>query len=84
MNSHKVGLTLGFFAGLWHLVWSVLIALGWAGSLLDFVFSMHSLNNPYIIAPFSLGRSVLLVVITFVIGYVVGNVFVKIWKSVHK
>lgn len=84
MNTHKVALALGFFAGLWHLAWSVLIAIGWAGPLLDFVFRMHSLNNPYIVQPFDLGRSIALVLITFVIGYGVGTVFATIWKSIHR
>ena len=84
MNSHKVALAVGSFAGLWHLVWSLLILLGWAGPLLNFVFSMHSLNNPYVVQPFNLGRSLGLVALTFVVGYVAGTVFVKIWKSIHK
>ena len=84
MNSHKVGLAVGFFAGLWHLVWNVLIALGWAGPLMDFVFAMHSLNNPYVVQPFNLGRAIGLIGLTFVVGYVVGRVFTKVWKSVHK
>ena len=83
MNTHKVALAVGAFAGLWHLTWSVLIALGLAEHLLNFVFRMHSLNNPYIVMPFNLGRSVGLVVTTFVIGYAVGTIFATIWNSIH-
>ena len=84
MNSHKVALAVGSFAALWHLVWSVLILLGWAQPLLNFILSMHSLNNPYVVQSFDLGRSLGLIIVAFVVGYIVGTVFVKIWKSIQK
>ena len=84
MNTHKVALAVGTFAGLWHLLWSILIVLGLAQPLLDFVFAMHSLNNPYKVMGFSLSSSLGLVFLTFIIGYFVGTVFANIWKSVHK
>lgn len=84
MNTHKVGMTLGMLFGLWHLVWSILIALGLAKPLLDFVSMMHSLNNPYIVQPFNLGKSIGLIILTYVIGYFVGTVFATIWNKTHK
>ncbi|HEY4508975.1 MAG TPA: hypothetical protein VJC13_01680 [Candidatus Paceibacterota bacterium] len=77
-------MTLGAFAGLVHLVWEVMIALGWAQGYLDFVLSMHSLNNPYTVQAFNLGRGIMLVVIACVMGYVVGSVFAVIYNRVHK
>jgi len=67
-----------------HLVWSLAIALGWAQPLMDFIYSMHSLNNPFTVAPFDLMRSVGLVIVTFCIGYGAGYVFVSIWNKVNK
>ena len=84
MSANKTGLVFGSFAGLWHLVWSVLIFLGWGQGLLDFIYQMHSLNNPFTVMPFDLMRSVELVVITFIIGYVVGNVFAMLWSKFHR
>ncbi len=84
MNQHKVAITLGVFAGLMHLVWEVLIAFGWAQGYLDFVLGMHSLNNPYTVGAFNLGRGVMLVVIACVMGYVVGSVFSFVYNKVHK
>ena len=84
VNTHKFGLVLGTCAGLVHLVWSVLIALGLADKYLNFVLSMHSLNNPYVVAGFDLMRSVELVVITAIVGYIVGTVFGHIWNWVTK
>ena len=75
---------MGSFAALWHIVWVILIALGWAQPLMDFVYKMHSLNNPLIVMPFDLIRSIGLVVIAFIVGNVVGNVFAMLWNKFHK
>ncbi len=84
MNAKKVGLVLGSFIGLVHLVWSVLIALGFAQPLLDFIYSMHSLNNPFMVASFDMMRSIELIGITFVIGNIVGYVFATLWNKLHQ
>ena len=82
LNIHKTALAFGTFTGLVHLVWSVLIALGWAEPLMSFALRMHSLNNPYTISAFDLTRSVELVILTAVIGYIVGTVFAHVWNRV--
>lgn len=84
MNKHKTGLVFGSFAAFVHLVWSLLIAFGWAQGWMDFVYRVHSLNNPFTVMPFDLWRSLGLIVLTFVVGYIVGNVFAFIWKKFHK
>lgn len=84
MNEKKLGLILGSFFGLMHLLWSILIALGFAQSFLNFVFNMHSLNNPYMVMPFDLMRSIGLIIITSVVGYIVGNILAMIWNKFHK
>ena len=84
MNKNKVGLVLGLFIGLWHVAWSVLIAFGLAQPLLDFIYKIHSLNVPVTVMPFDLGHSVGLIIITFLVGYLVGYVFATIWNRVHK
>ena len=84
MNQHKVGMALGSFVGLMHLAWEVLIALGWAQGYLDFVLNMHSLNNPYTVGAFNIGRGIMLIVLTAIVGYIVGSIFAAIFNKVHK
>ncbi len=84
MNKKKTALVLGSFVGLVHLAWSVAIGLGWAQPWMNFVYRMHSLNNPFMVMPFDLGRSVGLVVITFVVGSVVGYIFATLWNHFNK
>lgn len=83
LNAQKAGLTLGALFGLIHLVWSLLVAFGWAQAYLDFVLGMHMLQNPYVVQVFSAGKAIVLIVITAVIGYVVGWVFAKLWNKFH-
>ncbi|MES3031724.1 MAG: hypothetical protein V4699_00575 [Patescibacteria group bacterium] len=84
MNQKKVSLVVGSFAGLVHLVWSIAIAFGFAQPWIDFIYKMHSLNNPFVVAPFNLGRSAGLVLVTFLVGYVVGYIFSTIWNKINK
>ena len=84
LNPSKVALTLGVLLGGWHLVWSVLVALGLSQPLLDFIFSMHMLANPYQVTGFDVTKAGILVVITFMVGYVVGYIFANVWNKVHK
>ncbi|MDE2399616.1 MAG: hypothetical protein KGL67_01215 [Patescibacteria group bacterium] len=84
MNKNKIGLVLGSFAGLFHLVWGLLIAFGMAQVLLDFIYNLHSLNNPFVVMPFNLLRTLGLVIFTFIMGYIFGYVFAFLWNKFHK
>jgi hypothetical protein len=84
MNKNRVGLVVGSFLAVVHLVWGVLIALGLAQPLMDFVYSLHSLNNPFTVAPFDFMHSIGLVVVTFLVGYIFGYVFATLWHKIHR
>lgn len=84
MKANKTGLVWGLFLGLFHLFWAVLVAIGLAQPLMDFVFKIHLLNNPYVVAPFDLTLAIMLVVITFIIGYILGVIFAWIWNKLHQ
>lgn len=84
MNEQKVALIVGLFMGGWHLLWSLLIAVGLAQPLLNFVFWLHMLNNPYQIAPFNPSTALLLVVVTFAVGCSAGYIFATLWNTIHK
>jgi hypothetical protein len=84
LNPHGVALVVGSTFGLMHLVWSVIVMLGFAQGLLDFVFSLHFLSNPYVLQPFDAARALMLVVMTFAVGYVLGWLFTCIWNMMMK
>ncbi len=66
-----------------HLVWSVLIALGWAQVLVDFKLRMHMVSVPIVVNSFDLSTAVMLVVVATIAGYVVGHIFARVWNRMH-
>lgn len=84
MNPAKTGLAVGVFFGGLHLVWSVLIALGWAQALVDFKLWMHMVSVPVVIKAFDLTTAIMLIIIATIVGYVVGYLYARIWNRVHR
>lgn len=84
LNTSKVALTLAVLVGGGHLGWSVLVALGLAKPLLDFIFWAHMIANPYQVTGFTITKAGMLVVITSAVGYGVGWIFATVWNRVHK
>lgn len=84
LNPTKVGLAVGGLLGVWHVVWSLMVAVGWAQPLINFSFRLHMISSPPQVQPFSLGAAIFLVIMAVVIGYVVGNVFTFIWNWLHR
>lgn len=84
LNPNKTGLALGAFAGLAHLLWSVLVATGTAQALLDFIFRLHMIESQFQVGEFSLGTAVTLVVVTAIVGYVVGWILGNLWNWAHR
>ena len=84
INVCKAGLVPGFVLGGWHLCWSILVALGWAQAVIDFVFWMHFIKRIYVIEPFGIARAAILIVVTASMGFVIGSVFALAWNALHK
>ena len=84
LDRNRTALALGSFVALIHLVWSVLLALGWTKPLADFILQLHHIQLSYSIADFSLLTAVYLIVVTFVVGYAFGFIFATGWNMCKK
>jgi hypothetical protein len=83
-NPNKVGLVVGALIGGWHLVWSLLVLIGWAQPIIDFIFWAHMIEPVYVIKAFDPKAAVTLVAITFITGYLFGFVGTIIWNRLHR
>ena len=84
INPNKAGLVLGTLLGAWHFLWVLLVAAGWAQPLIDFIFWLHFIKPVYVVGTFNVLTALLLIVITFSIGYGMGFIFGALWNRIHR
>lgn len=84
LRVHETGMVLGSMMALLHAVWATMVWLGLGQGYLDWIFTLHSLANPFTVLQFDLVRSLTLIVVTFGVGYLVGWVFANIWNRIVK
>ena len=86
LDKNKIGLVSGFFLAGFHAVWSLLVLLtpNSLQSMMDWIFRLHSIEPIMKITPFVFVNALLLVVVTFVFGYIAGWVFSWIHGLLHK
>lgn len=84
INKHKLGIVLAGFFGLWHIVWSILVALGMAKSLMDMSLRLHFMTLSHEVLPFDLGTAIGLVVIALVVGYIFGWILGTLWNWIRR
>jgi hypothetical protein len=83
IGPQRSGLVLGAFLGGWHLLWAIIVAVGWRQPLIDFIFWMHFLKPVFVVEPFSMGRAVVLIVVTAGIGYFIGLAGAVLWNRLQ-
>ena len=84
LSPAKTAVIVGVFLGGLHLIWSLLVALNWGQPLYDFVLWAHMIHLQLTIGPFNLVAATTLVVITFLVGCVMGYVFALLWNWFHR
>ena len=84
MHPIRLGLVLALLLGGIHAAWALLVAVGWAQPLIDFIFWLHFINPIYIVAPFKAHVALLLVAITGAIGFLAGASFALLWNRLHR
>lgn len=80
INPAKAAIAVGTVTGLWHLMWVVIVALGWAKPVLDFILRLHFIRLDVAVAQFAPGTAALLVGITFALGGLFGLLFAVVWN----
>ena len=84
IDKNKTGLTFGFLVSFFHLVWSLMVAFGFAQAILNFIFKLHMLEIPVTVMPFSFISAIGLIIVTFIVGYVFGWFMAYFWNKCFK
>ena len=86
INQNKAGLAAGAFIALVHAIWAIVIAIipNQFQSFLDWIFKLHFISNGWQLTAFNFIDAILLVFITFIIGYIFGWVLAGVCNMVVK
>lgn len=84
LNKNHVGLTVGLFVAFMHLIWAIIIIAGLGQSYLNWIFPLHSISNVFSVIPFSLTNAIILIIISFVGGYIFGWLFAALYNKIAK
>lgn len=84
MKAGSTGLILGIFFAILHALWSLLVALGLAKAFMDWIYGLHFMVNPFKMMPFNIVKAGVLLLVTFIAGYLMGSGFAIIWNRLHK
>ncbi|MEK7135788.1 MAG: hypothetical protein AAB831_01355 [Patescibacteria group bacterium] len=84
LNPNKTGIALGGLVGGLHLVWAILVVLGWAQPLVNFSQWAHMVSMPVVVQPFNLSAAITVIIVATAVGYVLGYAFAKIWNYLHR
>jgi len=83
LTENKVALVFGFLISGLHLAWSILVLSGMGQMIVDFVLWAHMIHIQVVIGPFDIMATLVLLLMTFILGYITGFVFAKIWNYLH-
>ena len=82
-NPKKAGQVGAVMLGGVHVVWSVLIFLGWAEPLLNFSLWAHMVHTDVAIGPFDATAAVTVIVVATIVGYALGYAIATVWNKMH-
>ena len=80
LDANRTGLVFAALMAAFHLCWLLLVAIGWAQPIIDYIFWLHHIQPVYVIKPFNAGAAAMLLAFTALIGYVGGNLGASVWN----
>lgn len=86
MEKNKIGLTLGYFLAAIHLIWALAVWIipTQLQKGINWMFELHGIQPYWIITSITVINAILLVVVTFIAGYVLGGVFAWLHNLANK
>lgn len=71
-SPHKTGIIgAGLLAG-FHFIWALMVAIGIAQPIMDWILSLHMISLSYSVGPFNIVSAIMLLIFTGAVGYATG------------
>lgn len=83
-NPNKFGLVFAALIAGWHLIWAILVLVGLAQPIIDFIFWAHMIQPVYVIKPFNPAAAITLIIVTAAMGYLFGFIGAAVWNKLHR
>lgn len=83
-ENKAVGLALGLLFAIIHATWLILVYIGVAKDLLDWVIGLHMIKLSYTLTALTTGKVVGLLILTFVSGYIAGWILAALLKMTRE
>ncbi len=81
LDEKKVALLLSTFAVTAHIIWSALVALGFAQAYVNWMLGMHFISAPTVtVGAFDIVTAISLIVAVAIVAYIAGFVFALVWN----
>jgi hypothetical protein len=84
LGPKHTALTVGLFAAIMHILWSLAVAIGFGQGWTGWVLSLHFLSMSVTITAFNFVTAITLAIFAFVAGAVVGWIFATVFNWVGK
>ncbi len=84
ISVNRAGWVVGALFASWHFMWALLVAIGWAQPVIDFLFWIHFIKPAYQVVKFDAGIAAALMVFTAGVGYAIGCMFALLWNRLHR
>ena len=66
-----------------HLFWSLLVVAGWGQPIMNFIFWIYFIKPIDFVEPFDSMRAISLVIVTSIIGFMLGWAAARLWNRLH-
>jgi hypothetical protein len=76
----KTAMAVAAVFAAWHTIWVILVGVGWATEVLNFILALHFLKIGFELAPYSAFTAFSLVAISFCTGALLGAIFAVVWN----
>ena len=81
ISEKKAAMLLATFAVTMHVMWSALVALGFAQSYVNWMLGMHFISAPtVIVGAFDIVTAISLIASVAIVAYIAGYIFALVWN----